>query len=105
VAGSAGLNLLVQALTQAFPRARVEGIEPVAELREQDLRIHGIDASWLREGDALHLPFVNDSFDKVVETGVMHHIRDWRRAVAEMARGVGSAKAPKLKTIIKNLGC
>jgi ubiquinone/menaquinone biosynthesis C-methylase UbiE len=115
----AGTGRAMQALAQAFPEARVEGIEPVAELREQALRIHGIDPSRLREGDALHLPFADDSFDWVVETGVLHHIRDWKRAVAEMARvarygvlisdtntiGVGSAKARKLKTIIKKLGC
>jgi len=115
----AGTGRAMQTLAQAFPQARVEGIEPVAELREQALRIHGIDASRLREGDALHLPFADDSFDWVVETGVLHHIRDWRRAVAEMARvarygvlisdtntiGVGTAKARKLKTIIKKLGC
>lgn len=101
----AGTGRAMQALAQAFPAARVEGIEPVAELREQAQRLHGISASRLREGDALHLPFADDSFDWVVETGVLHHIRDWRRAVAEMARGVGSAKARKLKTIIKKLGC
>jgi ubiquinone/menaquinone biosynthesis C-methylase UbiE len=115
----AGTGRAMQALAEAFPEARVEGIEPVAELREQALRIHGIDASRLREGNALYLPFSDGSFDWVVETGVLHHIRDWKRAVAEMARvarygvlisdtntiGVGSAKARKLKTIIKKLGC
>lgn len=115
----AGTGRAVQALTQAFPDARVEGIEPVAELREQAQLIYGIDASQLREGDALQLPFSDNSFDWVVETGVLHHIRDWKSAVAEMTRvarygvlisdtntiGVGSAKMRRLKTIIKKLGC
>jgi ubiquinone/menaquinone biosynthesis C-methylase UbiE len=101
----AGTGRAMQTLAQAFPEAHVEGIEPVAELLEKALRIHGIDASRLREGDALHLPFADDAFDWVVETGVLHHIRDWRRAVAEMARGVGSAKVRKLKPIIRKLGC
>ncbi len=48
----------VKALAQACPVARVEGIEPVAELRQQAQRLQ---------------------------------IRDWRHAVAEMARGVGNA--------------
>jgi SAM-dependent methyltransferase len=81
----AGTGRAMQALMQDFPEARVEGIEPVAELREQAQRIHGIDASRLQEGDALQLPFADDSFDWVVETGVLHHIRDWKGTVAEMA--------------------
>jgi ubiquinone/menaquinone biosynthesis C-methylase UbiE len=115
----AGTGPATQVLAQVFPEAHVEGIEPVAELREQPQRIHGIDSSRLHEGDALNLPFVDDSFDRLAETRVLHHIRDWRRAVAEMARvtrcgvltsdtntiGVGSAEARKLKTIIKKLGC
>jgi ubiquinone/menaquinone biosynthesis C-methylase UbiE len=115
----AGTGRAMQALSQAFPKACVEGIEPVAELREQALLINGIVGSRLREGDALQLPFADDSFDWVVETGVLHHIRDWRRAVAEMSRvarygvlisdtntiGVGSAHARKVKRIIKKLGC
>ncbi len=50
---------------------------------------------------------------------MLHHIRNWKRAVTQKARvarygvlnsdtntiSVGSAKAPKLKTIIKKLGC
>jgi ubiquinone/menaquinone biosynthesis C-methylase UbiE len=114
----AGTGRAMQALAQAFPKARVEGIEPVAELQEQALRIHGIDASRLCEGDALHLPFADDSFDWVVETWMLHHIRDWKRAVAQMARvarngvlisnnnniGQGSPNARTLKKFVKKLG-
>jgi len=64
----------------------VKGIEPVAELRQQAEIQNGIGSDPLREGDALQLPFADDSFDWVVETGLLHHIRDWPQAVAEMAR-------------------
>jgi ubiquinone/menaquinone biosynthesis C-methylase UbiE len=115
----AGTGRGMHALSQAFPEARVEGIEPISELREQAGKIHGIFANSLHEGDALQLPFADDSFDWVVETGVLHHIRDWHRAVAEMARvarygvlisdtntiGVGSGRARAAKKIIKTLGC
>ena len=90
----------------------------LAQVLEQVEQILGIDPSRLHEGDSLHLPLSDDSFEWVVETGVLHHIRDRKRAVAEMARvvrhgllisdtntiGVSSAKVRKLKTIIKKLG-
>jgi ubiquinone/menaquinone biosynthesis C-methylase UbiE len=123
VAGSfldvgAGTGRAMKALATAFPQARVQGIEPVAELRQQAEIQNGISAQDLREGDALQLPFADDSFDWVVETGILHHIRNWPKAVAEMARvsrygvlisdtnniGQGSPRTRKLKKLIKMLG-
>ena len=123
VAGSfldvgAGTGRAMKALASAFPQARVQGIEPVAELRQQAEIINGISGADLREGDAPQLPFADDSFDWVVETGVLHHIRHWPRAVEEMARvarygvlisdnnniGQGSPKARTLKKWMKKLG-
>ena len=114
----AGTGRAMKALATAFPQALVQGIEPVAELRLQAELLHGISGADLRDGDALQLPYADDSFDYVVETGVLHHIRDWPRAVAEMARvarygvlisdtnniGQGSAWARKIKKLIKKLG-
>ena len=82
----AGTGRAMKTLASAFPLALVKGIEPVAELRQQAEIQNGIGSDALREGDALQLPFADDSFDWVVETGVLHHIRDWPQAVAEMAR-------------------
>lgn len=123
VAGSfldvgAGTGRAMKALSTAFPLSRVQGIEPVAELRQQAKIQNGISCEDLREGNALQLPFSDDSFDWVVETGVLHHIRDWRRAVSEMARvahygvlisdtnniGQGSPRSRNLKKMIKKLG-
>jgi ubiquinone/menaquinone biosynthesis C-methylase UbiE len=123
VAGSfldvgAGTGRAMKALASAFLQARVQGIEPVAELRQQAEIINGISGADLREGDALQMPFADDSFDWVVETGVLHHIRHWPRAVEEMARvarygvlisdniniGQGSPKARTLKKLMKKLG-
>ena len=39
-----------------------------------------------KTGDATALPFSNDSFDSVVSCLMLHHIIDWERAVAEVAR-------------------
>jgi ubiquinone/menaquinone biosynthesis C-methylase UbiE len=37
-------------------------------------------------GDAEHLPYADDTFDAVVNFGIIHHLPDWRRGVAELAR-------------------
>jgi ubiquinone/menaquinone biosynthesis C-methylase UbiE len=114
----AGTGRAMKALATAFPQARVQGIEPVAELRQQAEIQNGISGDDLLEGDALQLPFADDSFDWVVETGVLHHIRHWPKAVTEMARvarygvlisdtnniGQGSPRTRKLKKLIKKLG-
>ena len=33
-----------------------------------------------------HLPHPNEAFDAVFGFGVLHHVPDWRRALAEVAR-------------------
>jgi SAM-dependent methyltransferase len=37
-------------------------------------------------GDATRMPFADDTFDLVTESGVLHHIEDWRSAVTEACR-------------------
>jgi len=37
-------------------------------------------------GDAQDLPFPNACFDAVVNFGIIHHILDWRRCIAELSR-------------------
>jgi len=63
----------------------VVGIEPVAELHEQGYA-KGISKSSLIEGDALALPFSDGEFDWVVATGVLHHIRQFKKATSEICR-------------------
>jgi len=123
VAGSfldvgAGTGRAMKALVTAFPGACVQGIEPVAELRQQANILNGIPGEDLVAGSALQLPFADNSFDWVVETGVLHHIRHWPEAVSEMVRvarygvlisdtnniGQGSHLGRKLKKTIKKLG-
>jgi ubiquinone/menaquinone biosynthesis C-methylase UbiE len=114
----AGTGRAMKVLSTAFPQARVEGIEPVAELRQQAELLSGISSDVLRYGNALELPFADDSFDWVVETGVLHHIRHWSQAVREMARvarfgvlisdtnniGQGTPRTRQLKKLIKRAG-
>ncbi|WP_034160229.1 class I SAM-dependent methyltransferase [Sphingomonas sp. ERG5] len=64
---------------------RYVGVEPVAALRAKGHE-KGLSADELIDGDALNLALPDNSFDLVCEFGVLHHIKDHRRAVAEMCR-------------------
>lgn len=66
-------------------RVRVVGIEPSAELRQVG-HAKGLSSDELMDGDALLLPFADDSFDLVCAYGVLHHIEAHARAVAEITR-------------------
>ena len=82
----AGTGRGVRALKSEFPAARIVGVEPVAPLRAAGLAKGDLPAGSLVEGDATALDFEDNSFDWVIETGVLHHIRDFREAVREMVR-------------------
>jgi len=64
---------------------RYLGIEPVEALRAQG-HAQGLGEDELIDGNALALDLPDDSFDVVSEFGVLHHIKDHRKAVAEMCR-------------------
>lgn len=68
-----------------IPGVGVHGVEPVKALREIAHR-NGISPLEMTEGSALDLPFEDDYFDVVCSFGVLHHIKDHRRAVSEMCR-------------------
>jgi len=68
--------------------ARYTGLDesPTAiELARRNFDFEGIDGDFVR-GDATALPFEGESFDLVWSHGVIHHIPDTERAVAEMHR-------------------
>jgi ubiquinone/menaquinone biosynthesis C-methylase UbiE len=81
----AGTGRAISFLTQRFPNSRVVGIEPSPAQRAQAYA-KGISQNALIEGDVLDLPFKDDEFDWVVETGVLHHIKNFPKAVTEMCR-------------------
>jgi ubiquinone/menaquinone biosynthesis C-methylase UbiE len=64
---------------------RYRGIEPVEALRAVG-HAKGLGEDELVDGSALKLDLPDDSFDVVSEFGVLHHIKDHRRAVREMCR-------------------
>lgn len=72
-------------LSHRLPDVEVFGLEPVPELAAEAIR-KGYPPDRLIGGSALAIPFPDDSFDLVCEFGVLHHIRDDRKAVQEMVR-------------------
>jgi len=85
-----GTGRALAKLRENLPLARITGIEPVEALREVGYR-NGIPRDQLINGDATHLDFPDSSFDLVCELGVLHHIPNPSKAVAEMMRVANKA--------------
>jgi ubiquinone/menaquinone biosynthesis C-methylase UbiE len=113
----AGTGRALHRLREGLSDARLVGVEPVAELRAVG-HLKGVPHDQLIEGDATALPFGDDEFDFVIETGVLHHVREPAKAVAEMMRvarlgvmisdankfGQGSPITRRFKAAIRRLG-
>jgi SAM-dependent methyltransferase len=107
----------MKTLKNSWPHAKVIGVEPIDALREEGYK-NGLSADELISGNALELQFEDNTFDYVVETGVLHHISHPLIAVREMARvarkgvmisdsnniGQGNSIARAAKYIIKSMG-
>jgi ubiquinone/menaquinone biosynthesis C-methylase UbiE len=81
----AGTGRALLKLSATLSECRIVGVEPVEALREVGYS-RGLSREMLVEGDAMLLPFADDSFDFVIETGMLHHIPIPAAAVAEMLR-------------------
>jgi ubiquinone/menaquinone biosynthesis C-methylase UbiE len=95
----------------------VRGIEPVAAMIEK-AELNGVPKGLLLQGSGYELPFEDGAFDAVFECGVLHHVADPGRMVAEMIRvakraiflsdsnrfGQGSHAARLLKTALYKTG-
>jgi ubiquinone/menaquinone biosynthesis C-methylase UbiE len=71
-----------------FLRSRgkeVRGIEPVAAMIEQ-AELNGLPKGLLVQGSGYDLPFEDEAFDAVFACGVLHHVAQPERMVAEMIR-------------------
>lgn len=113
----AGTGRAMLLLQDHFPQADIVGIEPVAALRERGYA-KGLMQDRLLAGNATQLDFPDGSFDLVVETGMLHHVRHPKRVVEEMIRvarqgvllsdankfGQGGKLIRKLKALIDRLG-
>lgn len=113
----AGTGRALELLAPEFPEAKLVGIEPVDGLREIGYS-KGIGRDQLIGGSGEALPFADNAFDFVIETGVLHHVPNPDRVVAEMVRvarlgvmisdcnnfGQGSWPVRLLKSVVDRLG-
>jgi len=63
----------------------IRGVEPVGKLIEQGEQ-KGVPKGLIVEGSGTSLPFEDNSFDAVFECGVLHHVAQPDKVVAEMMR-------------------
>jgi SAM-dependent methyltransferase len=74
---------VMRLLTAGFD---VKGVEPVAELLKSGVSSHNLPPERMMEGSGEALPFADQSFDAVMELGVLHHVPNPRVVVREMTR-------------------
>jgi ubiquinone/menaquinone biosynthesis C-methylase UbiE len=113
----AGTGRAMNKLKARWPNAKIIGVEPTDALRKVGYT-NGLSTDELIDGDALKLQFADNTFDYVVETGVLHHISHPLLAVKEMARvakkgimisdnnniGHGNSIARATKYLTKSIG-
>jgi len=67
------------------PDLKMLGIEPSEHLRQKAFKA-GLSEDQVIDGDAMKIPYPDNSFDLVCEIGALHHIPTPSLAVAEMCR-------------------
>jgi len=97
----AGTGRVLRLGGEHLPGVRIHGVEPVEGLREVAYA-KGVARESLTAGDALALDFEDRSWDVVCAFGILHHIREPERAVAEMGR---VARHAVFFSDLNNYGC
>lgn len=81
-----GTGLAMQTLASAVPGLRVHGNDPSQPLLDVAGRRDGFSATQLDRASSEALPYADNAFDAVLETGMLHHVPDPDRIVSEMLR-------------------
>ncbi len=112
-----GTGHCLRVLERVRPNLMMIGVEPSAAMREEGYK-NGLSPNVLIDGDATALPYGDGDFDLVCEVGMLHHIPQPSKAVAEMCRvaskavfiadannfGAGNIRKRFLKQTINGLG-
>jgi len=81
-----GTGRALRFLRESLPHASIRGNDPSDELLGIAMRDHGVPADALDCCQSERLPYADASFDAVVATGVLHHVAEPEKVVAEMLR-------------------
>jgi len=79
----------IEVILQQFQAVHVFGIDlDDLQVERARKRLQGKyeERFTLIKGDAEQLPFEDASFDAVFDFGVLHHVPDWKKAIAEIRR-------------------
>ena len=77
----------VQTLLDRLGAAHVTAIDlDAAQIVRARKRLRGENRAVVEQGDITALPLTDASIDAVADFGIIHHVPDWRAAVAEVAR-------------------
>lgn len=81
-----GTGMAMLYLQEQIEGLQARGNDPSAALLRVATERHGIPSEQLDCVGSERLPYANDAFDAVVETGMLHHTPEPQRVVAEMLR-------------------
>lgn len=84
-----GRGVGMQLIMRSFQPASAEAldIDPrMIRLTERRLRARASGGVTARLADVHQLPYPDGSLDAVFDFGTLHHLEDWRRGLAEIAR-------------------
>lgn len=82
----AGTGRTLAFLKTRCPGLRVRAIEPVDALRAIATQQKGLAEDEILRGDGTNIPFPDQSFDLVLAQGVLHHVPQPNRIIAEIVR-------------------
>lgn len=78
---------MAEAIARSHPRVRLTATDADPMMVEAaQHRLASFPQAEARQADATHLPFEDESFDRVLSFLMLHHVIEWERAVAEAAR-------------------
>lgn len=97
----AGTGRVLRHAKDHIPNVQIAGIEPVKGLREIGHQ-SGLSLEELGEGNALSLAYEDNSWDIVCAFGILHHISEPDKAIAEMCR---VARHGIFFSDLNNFGC
>jgi SAM-dependent methyltransferase len=81
-----GTGLGMRHIANAMPMVDVRGNDASPDLLRVASELHGISPEQLDLADSAELPYDDNAFDAVLATGLMHHVPEPDKVVAEMLR-------------------